>query len=41
MIEVDGGINVKTIPAVIQAGAEVLVAGNAIFAQENIAKAYR
>jgi ribulose-phosphate 3-epimerase len=40
MIEVDGGINVGTIPAVVQAGAEVLVAGNAIFAQENIAKAF-
>jgi ribulose-phosphate 3-epimerase len=30
-IEVDGGIDIETIPAVIRAGAEVLVAGSAIF----------
>ncbi len=30
-LEVDGGINVKTVPLVTAAGANVLVAGNAIF----------
>jgi ribulose-phosphate 3-epimerase len=39
LIEVDGGINVDTIPAVVQAGAEILVAGEAIFGEEDIAKA--
>src|SRR5690606_21860933 len=31
-LEVDGGINAETAPLVVQAGADVLVAGNAIFA---------
>ncbi|WP_127584315.1 ribulose-phosphate 3-epimerase [Paenibacillus koleovorans] len=30
-VEVDGGINENTAPLVIQAGADVLVAGNAVF----------
>ena len=30
-LEVDGGINAETAPRVVQAGAQVLVAGNAIF----------
>ena len=30
-IEVDGGIDIDTLPEVVQAGAEVLVAGSAIF----------
>ena len=30
-LEVDGGINVKTAPRVVAAGARVLVAGNAVF----------
>ncbi|MGH7472624.1 MAG: ribulose-phosphate 3-epimerase [Candidatus Methylomirabilales bacterium] len=30
-VEVDGGINVETAPAVVAAGAEVLVAGSAVF----------
>jgi len=38
-IEVDGGINVHTVPPVIKAGAEVLVAGDAIFGNENPGKA--
>lgn len=33
LIEVDGGINAGTIQDSVRAGAEVLVAGNAIFAQ--------
>lgn len=41
-VEVDGGINPKTAAAVVEAGAEVLVAGSAVFNQkasvaENIA----
>jgi ribulose-phosphate 3-epimerase len=30
-IEVDGGIDLTTIPEVVRAGAEILVAGNAVF----------
>ena len=41
LIEVDGGINSETIPGVVKAGAEVLVAGNAVFAQEDPGKACR
>ncbi len=39
LIEVDGGINPQTARDVLQAGADVLVAGNAIFGAENIARA--
>ncbi len=39
LIEVDGGINTQTAPSVLQAGADVLVAGNAIFKAESIAQA--
>lgn len=35
-IEVDGGIDVETAPLVVQAGANVLVAGSSIFGKENI-----
>ena len=35
LIEVDGGINPQTTKEVVTAGAEVLVAGNAIFAEED------
>ena len=38
-IEVDGGIDLKTARSVVRAGANVLVAGTAIFGQENISKA--
>jgi ribulose-phosphate 3-epimerase len=38
-IEVDGGINPETAKQVAKAGAEVLVAGNAIFKQVNIGQA--
>ena len=31
VIEVDGGIDIPTVPTVVKAGAEVLVAGSAIF----------
>jgi ribulose-phosphate 3-epimerase len=32
-IEVDGGIDLRTVPEVVRAGAEILVAGNAIFGE--------
>ncbi|TMV51891.1 ribulose-phosphate 3-epimerase [Paenibacillus mesophilus] len=34
-VEVDGGVNEETAPLVRQAGANVLVAGNAVFAQSD------
>ncbi|MEG0454652.1 MAG: ribulose-phosphate 3-epimerase [Bacteroides sp.] len=34
LIEVDGGVNLETAPRLIAAGADVLVAGNAIFAAD-------
>jgi len=34
-LEVDGGIDPTTVGAIVQAGADTLVAGNAIFAQTN------
>lgn len=41
-LEVDGGINPRTAPAVVKAGARVLVAGAAVFgAPEGIAEAIR
>lgn len=43
-IQVDGGINLKNVKAVVDAGADVIVAGSAIFGTENIAntvKAFR
>ena len=30
-IEIDGGVGLETVGAIVQAGAEILVAGNAIF----------
>ncbi len=39
VIEVDGGIAPETAPQVLNAGADVLVAGSSIFAKENIAQA--
>jgi ribulose-phosphate 3-epimerase len=40
-IQVDGGISKDTAPRVIEAGANVLVAGSAIFKQQDYAKAIR
>ena len=41
-LEVDGGINAETAPRVVAAGADVLIAGEAIFgAREGIAEAMR
>jgi ribulose-phosphate 3-epimerase len=38
-LEVDGGINAETAPLVLQAGADVLVAGSAIFGKPDYAAA--
>ena len=38
-IEVDGGINSKTASQVVQAGADVLVAGSAVFGKKDYAQA--
>ena len=35
-LEVDGGINAKTAPLVVEAGANVLVAGSAVYGKEDI-----
>ena len=40
-LEVDGGIDVHTSPLVKNAGANVLVAGSAVFRQEDRAAAIR
>ena len=36
LIEVDGGVNLKNIKKVTEAGADVLVAGSSVFSAENI-----
>src|SRR5438477_12242313 len=38
-IEVDGGIDARTAPAVVDAGARILVAGSAVFGQQDRAAA--
>jgi ribulose-phosphate 3-epimerase len=38
VIEVDGGIDISTMPEVIAAGAQILVAGSAIFGDEDPAR---
>ncbi len=40
-VEVDGGINASTAPLTVQSGADVLVAGNAIFAQPDPGRAVK
>lgn len=40
-LEVDGGIDNQTAPVVVRAGANVLVAGTAIFKQDNIIDAFQ
>ena len=39
LIQVDGGVNTENAQALYQAGADVLVAGNAVFSAENPSKA--
>ena len=41
LIEVDGGINIETTPDAVNAGVDVLVAGNAIFAASDVGKSCR
>ena len=41
LIEVDGGVNAETAPALIEAGADVLVAGSAVFGAPDVAEAVR
>jgi len=41
LIEVDGGISPETAPLVVKAGANVLVAGSAIFQSKDYAAAIR
>ena len=36
LIEVDGGVNLQTAPSLIEAGADVLVAGNALFKADDM-----
>lgn len=38
LIEVDGGVNLKTIQKTVDAGADVLVAGSAVFKADDIGK---
>ena len=38
-LEVDGGISPKTAPLVVEAGANVLVAGSAVYGKEDVAGA--
>jgi len=40
-IEVDGGIDIHTAPGIVAAGADILVAGNAIFGSSDPAGAIR
>jgi ribulose-phosphate 3-epimerase len=40
-IEVDGGIDVRTAPGIVAAGADILVAGNAIFGSPDPEQAIR
>ena len=39
LIEVDGGVNLETGARLVEAGADVLVAGNAVFGSSNPAEA--
>ncbi len=41
LIEVDGGVNLQNAPLLYEAGADVLVAGNAVFKSENPAETIR
>jgi ribulose-phosphate 3-epimerase len=40
-IGVDGGVNLKTAPAIVKTGANVLVAGSAVYGRENVGQAIR
>jgi len=40
-IEVDGGVNSRTIRSVVEAGADICVAGSAVFGREDYMEAIR
>ena len=40
-IQVDGGINEETVSQAVEAGANILVAGSAIFGQQTLKKPYK
>jgi ribulose-phosphate 3-epimerase len=40
-IQVDGGVGRDNAPELIEAGANLLVAGTSVFGEEDIAEAYR
>jgi ribulose-phosphate 3-epimerase len=40
-IQVDGGVGAENVPQLVDAGANLLVAGTSVFGQEDIAEAYR
>lgn len=37
-IEIDGGVNLKTIPDVVETGVDIIVAGSAVFGADNLEK---
>ncbi|MBR2122833.1 MAG: ribulose-phosphate 3-epimerase [Lachnospiraceae bacterium] len=41
LLQIDGGVNTKTIPAARQAGVDIFVSGSAVFYGESIADNYR
>ena len=41
LIEVDGGVNVENAPLLFEAGADILVAGSAVFHAEDMSEAIR
>ena len=40
-VQVDGGVGPRNVPQLVEAGANLLVAGSSVFGQEDIAEAYR
>jgi len=40
-VQVDGGVGPGNVPQLVEAGANLLVAGSSVFGQEDIAEAYR
>jgi ribulose-phosphate 3-epimerase len=40
-VQVDGGVGAENVPQLVEAGANLLVAGTSVFGQEDIAEAYR
>ena len=40
-IEIDGGINIHNLPTVLNAGANIIVAGSAIFGKPNVAQSIK